>query len=247
VTVRLKVFLILGTAAPLVIGTLYAAWPLFDPRSLLTPGIFASQRNHGCGTSGLPGRRSKNLTAPMSICRSTTAPMTGIPKPTRKYLHSILGDGPDGWMDQQRVNFLLLVDPAGNTIYASGFDPASASTVAVPKDLQVHALRSDRLLEFQGPRDRIDGIILLSSGPVLIASRPIVHTNYAGPPRGALVTARRLDARALQRLSDKNGVPSVAAFRIDRHLPADVAKARSTPSCKRVGGRPGALLERRDG
>jgi signal transduction histidine kinase len=102
--------------------------------------------------------------------------------------------------------------------------------VDVPEDLKDHVSRTDRLLEFRGPRDRIDGLMLLSSGPALVVSRPIVHTNYAGPARGTLVTARYLDSQGLQQLADKNGVSSVTAFRIDRQLPADVAMARSALS-----------------
>ena len=129
-----------------------------------------------------------------------------MPKPTKKYLHSILGDGPNGWLEQQRVNFLLFVDPAGKTVSANGFDPATAGVVGVPEDLKAHVSPTDRLLEFHGPRDRIDGLILLSSGPVLVVSRPIVHTNYAGPARGTLVAARYLDSRGLQQLADTGTV-----------------------------------------
>jgi sensor domain CHASE-containing protein len=229
VTVRLRVFLILGAAAALVIGTLYAASRYLTLDRFLGLEYLQAKETTVAVRADFREEIEKldRANVDLSVYDST---YDSMPKPTRKFLHSILGDGPDGWMDQQKVNFLLLVDPAGNTIYASGFDPAAASTVAVPKDLQVHALRSDRLLEFQGTKDTIDGIILLSSGPVLVASRPIVHTNYAGPPRGALVTARYLDSRALQQLADKNGVLSIAAFRIDRDLPADVVRARSTLS-----------------
>jgi sensor domain CHASE-containing protein len=108
-----------------------------------------------------------------------------MPKPTSKYLHSILGDGPNGWMDQQRVNFLLFVDPAGSTVSANGFDPATASNVNVPEDLRAHVVGTDRLLKFHGPRDKVSGLILLSNRPALVVSRPIVHTDYAGPAREA--------------------------------------------------------------
>ena len=128
-----------------------------------------------------------------------------MPKPTKKYLHSILGDGPNGWLEQQRVNFLLFVDPAGKTVSTNGFDPATAGAVDAPEDLKAHVSPTDRL-EFHGPRDKIDGPVLLSSGPVLVVSRPIVHTNYAGPARGALVTARYLDSRGLQQLADTGTV-----------------------------------------
>jgi signal transduction histidine kinase/CheY-like chemotaxis protein len=155
-----------------------------------------------------------------------------MPKPTYKYLHSVLGDGRDGWLDQQRVNFLLLVDLAGNTVSATGFDLATQAIVAVPDDLQAHVTRADRLLEFHGLRDKIEGLMLLSSGPMLVVSHPIVHTNYAGPARGALITARYLDSREWRKLADKKGLTSVTAFRMDRQLPADVAQALANLSAR---------------
>jgi len=228
-TVRLRVLLIVGAAAVAVIGTLYAALRYLTlDRFLSLEDLEAKETTIDVQANFREEiEKLDRSNVDLSVYDGT---YDSMPKPTRKYLHSILGDGPSGWMDQQRVNFLLFVDSAGNTVSARGFDPATAGTVDVPEDLQAHVLRTDRLLEFHGPRDRIDGLILLSSGPMLVVSRPIVHTNYAGPARGTLVTARYLDSRGLQRLADKNGVSSVAAFRIDRRLPADVAKARSTLS-----------------
>jgi sensor domain CHASE-containing protein len=149
VTVRLRVFLILGAAATLVIGTLYAASRYLTLDRFLGLEYLQAKETTVAVRADFREEIEKldRANVDLSVYDST---YDSMPKPTRKYLHSILGDGPDGWMDQQKVNFLLLVDPAGNTIYASGFDPASATTVPVPKDLLVHALRSDRLLEFSG-------------------------------------------------------------------------------------------------
>ncbi len=228
-TVRLKVLLIVGAAAAVVIGTLYAASQYLTLDRFL--GLEDLQAKETTMSVQADFREEieklDRSNVDLSVFDGTYDLM---PNPTREYLHSILGEGPNGWLDQQRVNFLLFVDAAGKTVSANGFDPATASAVDVPEDLKTHVSPGDRLLEFHGPRDRIDGLILLSSGSVLVVSRPIVHTNYAGPARGTLVTARYLDSRGLQQLADKNGVSSVTAFRIDGQLPADVAKARSTLS-----------------
>jgi signal transduction histidine kinase/DNA-binding response OmpR family regulator len=229
VTLRLRVLLIIGAAAVALIGTLSAA------SRYLTLGRFLSLEDLEARETTIAVQvdfreeieKLDRANVDLSVYDGT---YDSMPKPTSKYLRSILGDGPNGWLDQQGVNFLLLVDQAGNTVSANGFDPVTAAIVNVPEDLKAHLLPTDRLLEFHGPRDKIDGLILLSSGPVLVVSHPIVHTNYAGPARGALVTARYLDSRTLQQLADKHGVSSVAAFRIDRQLPADVAKAHSTLS-----------------
>jgi signal transduction histidine kinase/DNA-binding response OmpR family regulator len=228
-TVRLRVLLIVGAAAAVLIGTLFAASRYLTLDRFLSLEDLEAKETTIAVQANFREEIEKldRANVDLSVYDGT---YDSMPKPTRRYLHSILGGGPDGWMDQQRVNFLLFVDAVGNVVFANGFDPAAAGSVGVPEDLMAHVLPTDRLLEFHGLRDRIDGLILLSSGSVLVVSRPIVHTNYTGPARGALVTARYLDSRALQQLADKSGVSSVAAFRIDRQLPADVAKARSTLS-----------------
>jgi len=229
VTLRLRVFLIVGAAAVALIGTLYVA------SRYLTLGRFLSLEDLEARETTIAVQadfheeieKLDRANIDLSVYDGT---YDSMPKPTSKYLHSILGDGRNGWLDQQEINFLLLVDQAGNTVSANGFDPATAAIVNVPEDLKAHLLRKDRLLDFHGPKDKIYGLLLLSSGPVLVVSHPIVHTDYTGPARGALVTARYLDSGALQQLADKNAVSSVTAFRMDRQLPADAAKAHSSLS-----------------
>jgi signal transduction histidine kinase/CheY-like chemotaxis protein len=232
VTVRLRVFFILAIAAVLVFGTLYTASRYLTLNRFLSLEDLEVKQTTIAVQADFQEEIDKldRSNVDLSVYDGT---YDSMPKPTAKYLHSILGDGPDGWMEQQKVDFLIFVDSAGNTVSASGFDPVTTSAVDVPEDLRDHVLRTDRLLDFRELRDRIAGLILLSSGPVLVVSHPIVHTNYTGPARGALVTARCLDSRVLQQLANKNGVPSVAAFRMDRQLPADVAKVRSALSASK--------------
>ena len=238
VTLRLRVLLIVGTAAVAVIGSLYAASrSLALDRFLRLEDLEVKATTIAVQTDLREEiEKLDRANVDLSVYDGT---YDSMPKPTREYLHSILGDGPNGWLDQQRVNFLLFVNQAGNTVSANGFDPDTSAIVNVPEDLRAHVLHSDRLLDFHGPRDKVDGLILLSSGPVLVASHPIVHTNYAGPSRGALVAARYLDSRVWQQLADKNSASSVVAFRLDRQLPADASEARailsaSVPTCVRA-------------
>jgi sensor domain CHASE-containing protein len=229
VTVRLRVFFILAIAAVLVFGTLYTASRYLTLNRFLSLEDLEVKQPTIAVQADFQEEIDKldRSNVDLSVYDGT---YDSMPKPTAKYLHSILGDGPDGWMEQQKVDFLMFVDSAGNTVSASGFDSVTTKAVEVPKDLRDHVLGTDRLLDFRGLRDKIDGLILLSSGPVLVVSHPIVHTNYTGPARGAFVTARHVDLRALQQLANKNGVPSVVAFRMDRQFPADVAEARSALS-----------------
>jgi signal transduction histidine kinase/DNA-binding response OmpR family regulator len=227
VTVRLRVLIIVGATAVAVIGTLYAAAQYFTlDRFLALENLQAKQTTLAVQADFRDEiEKLDRANVDLSVYDAT---YDSMPRPSRKYLHSILGEGANGWQDQQKVNFLLFIDPAGRIVSASGFDAATGGAMDVPEDLKACISPTDRLLEFHGPRDRKDGLILLASGPVFIVSRPIVHTNYTGPARGTLVTARYIGSRELQELADKNVVSSVVAFRIDQPLPDDVVKARST-------------------
>jgi signal transduction histidine kinase/CheY-like chemotaxis protein len=226
VTLRLRVLLIIGAAVVAVICTLYTA------SQYLTLGRFLVLENLQAKETTLDVQaelrdeieKLDHANMDLSVYDGT---YDSMPKPTAKYLFSILGDGPSGTLEQDGLNYLVFVDRAGKIVSANGFDPTTQSDLALPEDLRAHIAAADRLLQFHGPQDRVCGVILLSSGPLLVVSRPIVHTNYAGPARGALLTARYLDARVLQELVQRHGVGSVAAFRLDQQYPDDVAQARA--------------------
>jgi signal transduction histidine kinase/DNA-binding response OmpR family regulator len=226
VTVRFRVLLIVGATAAVMIGALYGASQYLNLD--LFRGLENLQARETTMTiQGDLHEEIENLDHSNIDLSVYDATYDSMPQPTKEYLHSVLGEGPNGWMDQQGVNFLVFVDPEGKTVFATGFDAGTGGTLEVPEDLKAHIASGDRLLEFHGPKDKIEGVILLSSGPVLVVARPIVHTNYEGPARGALVTARYLGKWGLEQAANRSGVTSVEAFRLDGQLPADVDTARA--------------------
>jgi signal transduction histidine kinase len=150
-----------------------------------------------------------------------------MPEPSKKYLDAVLGDDQVDWLEQMNVNFLLFVDASGEIVSASGYDSTTRARSEVPEDLRARASQKGTLLQFHGLKDRVAGLIVLSDGPALVASRPIVQTNFEGPTRGALVTVRHLDAQQWQQLARRNGAWSVVAFRMDKDVPAAVGKIRA--------------------
>jgi signal transduction histidine kinase len=147
-------------------------------------------------------------------------------KPNAKYLHSILGEGQSGTLDQQHIDFLLIADNSGRIVAMSGFDRSARKKKEVPESLKRHMSPRDPLLRFAAPKGRVMGVLLIAEGPMLVSSRPIMHTNNAGPARGVMVTARYLDSSELTRLGERTHLP-LAVHRFDgEELPPDFAKAR---------------------
>jgi signal transduction histidine kinase/ActR/RegA family two-component response regulator len=149
-----------------------------------------------------------------------------MPAPSKHYLRANLGDNANSWMEQEHVNYLIFCDTEGRVVFFNGYDAASGRHLEMPPELQQHISAKDPLLQFRSTKERVSGVLLLAGGPALIDSRPIVRTNYGGPPRGALLTVRYLESEDWESLARRTGASSTSAFRLDETLPADVAKAR---------------------
>ena len=220
--VRQKVLIIIGVTSAILIATLYAASRYTILRRFVALENLTAQQTV-TGVQETFDEEIEKLDKSNSDLSVYDATYDNMPNPSNDYLRSILGEGPGGWLDQQGVSFLLFVDTNSNIVASGGFDPGAG----IPHDLKTHIAPDDPLIHFRSPKDKVAGVLLLPGGPVLIASRPIVHTNSEGSIAGAFVIARYLDAAELRRLSDRSHL-TISAFQLDDpQLPPDVAEARS--------------------
>jgi len=153
-----------------------------------------------------------------------------IVKPTAEYLHSMLGEGQGAWMDQQHVDFLLIADDSGKIVAMDGFDYPTKKEKGVPESLRTHVRAGDALVAFATTKARVIGVLRIPEGPLLVAARPIVHTNYEGPTRGVIVTARYLGSTELERLGARTHLPLAVQPYDGDQLPPGFAEARSQDS-----------------
>jgi signal transduction histidine kinase/DNA-binding response OmpR family regulator len=224
-TVRLKVLVILGIAAVAMLGTLYVAadYVILDPFIRLE---HLNAQQTLSVVNEVFDDRLEGLDRANSDLSVYDATYDNMPKPPKDFVKSLLGDSSSGWLEQQGVNFILFVDSSANVVAASGLDSGTLEEIDIPPELLAHVVSGDRLLNFRTPQDRNSGVVLLPTGPALVVSRPIVRTNRDGPAKGALVTARYLDALAIRRLSEKVHL-SLSVFRCDdQKAPSDVTEAR---------------------
>lgn len=96
-----------------------------------------------------------------------------------------------------QVNSMLFFDPDGGLRYGVAADYVNGTGRAVPLDLAGYINRSG--LYRSG--EPVSGIVPLPSGPVMIATHPILQSNEEGEPRGTLVIGRDLDPSRVSYLS----------------------------------------------
>ncbi len=121
-----------------------------------------------------------------------------------------------------RLSVILLTDTAGQLVYGKAFDLDQEVETPLPKELMEQITP---LLPLADPESYQRGILPLTEGPMLLAARPILTSDALGPPRGALIMGRTLNAALIQRLSDTLHLPFTVHHLEDVDLPSDVAEA----------------------
>jgi signal transduction histidine kinase/CheY-like chemotaxis protein len=229
VTVRIKIFGILAVMAATMLSALYLAADYVILRRFMALERLNTQETMNVVREGFNDDLEKleKSNSDLSVYDGTWEVMAGgNAAKINEFIHSLLADSKGGWQAQQMIQYVVFTNAAGHVVWATGYDASRDAASEVPSDLLAHVRAGDALLNFRTPRDKLDGLILLKEGALLIVSRPIVKTNLEGPIQGALLTARRLDDRAMARLSEKtHEALSVFPFAAE-DAPEDVADAR---------------------
>lgn len=97
------------------------------------------------------------------------------------------------------LDALLFIHSSGRVVYAQGYDRKGGAPAPPPPGL-IDILRSHTPLWRGGG---VSGFLSLPSGPMLVASRPIVTSGGMGPARGALIMGRFLDGREVASLAER--------------------------------------------
>lgn len=97
------------------------------------------------------------------------------------------------------INLMLFINSSGRVIFSKAFDLDNQKEVPAPPQLLDDTSRLQLLGSQSDAKSSISGIILLNEGPMMIASQPILKSDYSGPVRGTLIFGRYLDSAELNR------------------------------------------------
>jgi PAS domain S-box-containing protein len=104
--------------------------------------------------------------------------------------------------DNLNLNLFIIADTKGNIVYSRGFDLRNKTIANVP-DFFTRPLAPDNpLMNVSDPRGSTSGLIILKEYPLLIASRPIVKSDYSGTPRGVVILGRTLTEEEIHSLAE---------------------------------------------
>jgi PAS domain S-box-containing protein len=124
-----------------------------------------------------------------------------------------------------RLNLIMYLNTSGQIVYGKGFDLAKAEEVPISQEVRDYITDDKLLLSHSDPQSYIKGIVFLPTGPMLVASRPILTSEEKGPIQGTLIMGRHLDSATVDHLAKKTHL-SLNAYQLDDpQKPADVQKA----------------------
>jgi signal transduction histidine kinase/CheY-like chemotaxis protein len=134
---------------------------------------------------------------------------------------------PDPWFPRLRIDFVLIFNRYGRQVFTKAYDPVAGKATEIPQGLWAHLAPSSLLMHHAHPGSKVLGIALLTSGPVLIDSQPIIDSQGRGPIRGTYIAGRRLNAAEVAHLAGISHL-SLTLHRLDATaLPSDVESARA--------------------
>ncbi len=132
-------------------------------------------------------------------------------------------------LENLNVDFVVVIHRSGRIVYATAFDAEHQQEVPIPPGLLAYLADCGAcpLLTHPDTESSMSGVLLLPGGPVLVASRPIITSQYTGPIRGSLIMGRALGLAETRRLAEIIGV-SLSVYPVDDpRLPSDFQIART--------------------
>ncbi|WP_202951140.1 CHASE4 domain-containing protein [Synechococcus sp. PCC 7336] len=105
------------------------------------------------------------------------------------------------------LNVLIVANRSGELPIAAGFDLEAETRVPPPPELIQLAAVGHPLFVHPDANSSHVGILPLSEGLMLVASQPVLTSNYDGPVRGAFIVGRWLDSAAVSEVSEMTELP----------------------------------------
>lgn len=98
------------------------------------------------------------------------------------------------------LNSMIIANATGTILYAGAYDLKNKTMVAPSPFFSSSLSPSEPFMNTSDCRRIASGILMLPDNPVLIASQPVVNSDYSGPVCGILIVGKNLDSTEVSRL-----------------------------------------------
>jgi len=136
----------------------------------------------------------------------------------------------DGTLVNLKINFMLFINNAGKVVYGKFVDLAKKKAASAPPELIEKVLANRKLIKHKNTDSHVSGVAMISTGPVFVASKPVLKSDYSGPIMGALVIGKYLNDTELKHISEVTHLAlSISTYESEK-MPADFKAVKTTLS-----------------
>ncbi|MEM9906337.1 MAG: CHASE4 domain-containing protein [Cyanobacteria bacterium P01_D01_bin.44] len=122
-----------------------------------------------------------------------------------------------------RLNLVVLLDNSGEVVFAQQFDLDEDSLVPTPDSLLDQIRPYFVQLSHTETDSQITGLLPLKDHPLVVASRPIITSNFEGPIQGTIIMARFLNGSEVERFEALTSLPKITLESLDSaQVPPDL-------------------------
>jgi len=125
-----------------------------------------------------------------------------------------------------RLNLVLVADNDGRVVYGKQFDLNARAEIPLARRFQ-HLSAADPLMAKPAEDSGSAGVVLLPSGPMVIATHVILTSEGQGPGRGTLMMGRYLDANETRLIAQNTHLALAFYLLDDPQAPEDVQAAHT--------------------
>lgn len=105
-------------------------------------------------------------------------------------------------MANLKINLFALLNKQNTLIQGVNINLLETSLSPLPGSDQKILEQTPKISDHQTVDSRIKGLLVMPSGPLMFASRPIITSNFEGPIRGSLIVGKYLDQPEILQLSE---------------------------------------------
>lgn len=107
---------------------------------------------------------------------------------------------------EAKINLMLFVNNDNEILYDKAFDLNEEKEAPIPQGIYEHIYLNKLLTDHQGPDSKVQGILQIPEGLLLINSRPITASQEEAPIEGTLVIGRYLDSSEIEKVREYAGL-----------------------------------------
>ncbi len=222
-TIRRKTVLISGLALVLLLALASSASQMIVARGF--------RRVEQQGVRSDVGRAVKALSNELAQLKATDGDWAWwddtyafVRHPSPAYIEANLADQAFATIG---VNMMVFVNASGRVVYSKAIDLGTGHSAPVPESLLGQIGPGSPLLALPSLRSSITGLVVLPEHPLLVATTPILTSDYRGPPAGTLLVGRYLDSALVSMLATQTNLRVAVRGYDDPALPGDFQSART--------------------